>query len=181
LILVAGAALVLVLAMSGAVVAIDRGWFGETEVEVSPGAPGAPILTAEERAYYEYVTPRLRELAAQARELARLGEEKSRDLFEIQARGARLDELVDEIAAFGRAHGIPARFAPVGAGFAEGARLARQGMEESRRGFATFDWDRVAAAVPIFLAGADRLDLAAAELERLGGAATPVAEVGRAR
>jgi hypothetical protein len=116
----------------------------------------------------------LGELAAQARELARLGEEKSRDLFQIQARGARLDELIEEIAAYGRANGIPDRFAAVGAGFAEGARLTRQAMEESRRGFARFDWDRVAAAVPIFLAGADRLDQAVADLERLG-AATPVA------
>jgi hypothetical protein len=155
--------------------AFERGWLGQADVEVGTPPAAAPELTAEEVAYYDYVAPRLRELAAQARELARLGEEKSRNLFEIQVRGRRLNELVDEIAAYGREHGIPARFAGVAAGFAEGARLTRQAMEESQAGMRTFDWDRVATAVPVFLDGADRLEAAAVELERLGGAATPPA------
>jgi hypothetical protein len=43
-------------------------------------------------------------------------------------------------------------------------------MAESRAGFTSFDWDRVAEAVPIFLQGADRLDAAVVDLDRLGGA-----------
>jgi hypothetical protein len=165
--------------IAGAALAFERGWLGEADVEVGTPPAAAPELTAEEVAYYDYVAPRLRELAAQARELARLGEEKSRNLIEIQARGRRLDELVDEIAAYGREHGIPARFAAVAAGFAEGARLTGQAMEESQSGFRSFDWGRVAAAVPVFLDGADRLDAAAVELERLGGAGTPAVGFGR--
>lgn len=167
--------LVLIFGVALAALALDRGWLSDAEVEEGTPPPSAPELTAEERAYYDYAAPRLRELAAQARELARLGEEKSRNILEIQARGRRLEELIDEIAAYGREHGIPARFTGVAAGFAEGARLTRQAMEESQGGFRTFDWDRVARAVPVFLDGADRLDEAAAELERLGGAGTPPA------
>jgi hypothetical protein len=170
------ASLVTALGLAGVVIAFDRGWLGDSEVDVGTPPPAATALSAEEQAYYDYVAPRLRELAAQARALARLGEEKSRDLFQIQARGDRLDELISEIAAYGREHGIPPRFAGAAAGFAEGARLVRQAMDESHAGFTRFDWDRVAAAVPVFLEGADRLDTAAAELERLGGA-TPVAGV----
>jgi hypothetical protein len=168
------ASVTIALGLFGAAIALDLGWLGNSDVDSGTPLPAAPQLTTDEQAYYAYVAPRLRELAAQARELARLGEEKSRDIFEIRARGERLDDLIDEIAAYGRDHGIPPRFSGPAAGFAEGARLVRQAMNESQAGFTRFDWDRVAAAVPVFLDGADRLDAAAAELEALGGA-TPAA------
>ena len=174
-------AVIVTLLVASAAFAFERGWLGEADVEVGTPPAAAPELTAEELAYYEYVAPRLRELAAQARELAHLGEEKSRNLLEIQARGRRLDELIDEVAAYGRDHGIPARFAGVAAGFAEGARLTRRAMDESQAGFRTFAWDRVAAAVPIFLDGADRLEAAAVELEQVGGAGSPPASPDVAR
>jgi hypothetical protein len=158
-----------------AIVVQQAGWLGNDEVDVGTVPAAAVDLSPEERTYYDFVAPRLRELAAQARELARLGEEKSRDLFAIRAHGDRLNELGEELDAFIAANGTPDRFASVEGGYREGIRLAKRGMQEAQRGFLSFDWDRVARAVPVFAAGADRLDSAVQGLDIAGGMATPTA------
>jgi imidazolonepropionase-like amidohydrolase len=149
----------------------DRGgWFEVVDVE--PGTPPAaiPVLAADERAYYDYVAPRLRELSAEARFLGRLGAERSRDLPEIRRHGDRLTALLGEVTAYTRAYGVPARFAATDAAFREGAGLAVRAMAASREGLARFDFARVAEAVPLFDAGAAKLAEASALVEAEGGA-----------
>jgi hypothetical protein len=165
--------IVIVTLVIAAVVMQRAGWLGDDEVEVGTVPAAAVDLSPRERAYYDFVAPRLRELSAQARELATLGQEKSRDLLAIRAHGDRLNELGDELDAFILANGTPDRFATVETGYRKGISLARRGMQEAQRGFLTFDWDRVARAVPVFVAGAERLETTVSDLDVAGGMATP--------
>lgn len=151
----------------------QTGLWADDSVDVEPVPTASDQLSSQERAYYDFVAPRLRELSAQARELARLGEAKSRDIFAIRAHGDRLNELSDELDTFLAASGTPPRFDGVDAGYREGVELTRRAMQEAQRGFLTFDWDRVARAVPVFVAGADRLEMAVSDLDVAGGMATP--------
>lgn len=149
----------------------DRGgWFDAEGIE--PGTPPAavPMLAADERAYYDYAAPRLRELSAEARFLGRLGAERSRDLPELRRHGDRLTALLGEVTAYTRAYGVPARFVAADASFREGAGLAVRAMTASREGLARLDFARVAEAVPLFDAGAAKLDEASALVEAQGGA-----------
>lgn len=121
------------------VVAWQTGWWTDDSVDVGPVPTASDQLSSQERAFYDFVAPRLRELSAQARELARLGEAKSRDLFAIRAHGDRLNELGDELDAFLAANGTPARFGGVDVGYRDGIDLTRRAMQEAQRGFLTFD------------------------------------------
>lgn len=134
----------------------------------SPPSP-LPELTTEERAYYDYVAPRVRELSAQTRALGEAAAAKSRNLLDIRARGARITTLIQEINQYGETSGTPARFAPAAAAYRSGAGSALAAMREAQQGFIRFDWDRVAAAVPVFADGAAQLDVAAEEMDQAGG------------
>lgn len=163
-------ALILVLAVG--VVAYHVGWLTS---EVEPGAPAPPAeaLSAEEQAYYEYVAPRLRYAAAEARYLADLGEQRSRNILELQEHRNTLTTLLREIARYTEEHAVPERFAEVDAAFREGAAIATLAMRDAVEAFTSFEFARFGEIVPRFREGAERLDLAAQRLEALGG--VPVA------
>ena len=159
-------AAVLVLAIAGAgfyTAARTLGWIPtSTEVE-SPPPTGK--LTADELAYYEYVSPRVRELAEVTEELEELGEERSRNLVAIQLHGARMTTLVREIKKFREEHGTPARFLKVDQSFEKGADLTTMAMQEAQRGLFAFDWDRVAGAVETFDRGNAAFEEAVAAID----------------
>jgi hypothetical protein len=141
---------------------------GET---IDPGTPVPPAqgLTVEEAAFYGYVAPRLRVVAAEARKLEDLGRAKSRNVVELTRRGDRIDEVSQQIDEYAAVHAVPARFASAQERYATGIREVRQAIEESRTAFVTFDWDRVARAVETMERGANDLERATVELERLAG------------
>jgi hypothetical protein len=155
-----------------------RDWLWDEDVTIE--APPSPeiMLTDEEQSYYEYVSPRLRALAGEARMLAAMGAERNRNLFELQARGDNVATLIGEINAFVESNGVPERFGPVMATYREGAVKARQGMDEARQGFMRFDWDRVGTAVPLFTEGADTIDRAADEMDEAVGVERPATPAG---
>ena len=51
-----------------------------------------------------------------------------------------------------------------------GAAQTAQGMTEARQGFVRFDWERVAGATDLFIAGAATLDRATRDLDAAVGA-----------
>ncbi len=156
--------------------ALQSGIFGDDEVGVEPVPTPDDSLSADERAAYEYLAPRLHELAAQARELARLGQERSRNIFDLQAHTGRLAALADEIDSYVVANGTPARFQLALASYEEGIRLARRAIDEAQRAILSADWDRLERVVAVFTAGAEELEDAALRLDIEGGAATPAAQ-----
>ena len=148
-------------------------WRSAGDVDVGTPPPAAVALTADERSYYDHVAPRLRELAAQARVLADLGSQRSRDLLTIQRGQARLGSLLDEIDDLHAARGVPDRFREAGLAYREGAARAREGVAEAQAGFRRFDWDRVGRATAVFEAGAQALERAVAAMDRAVEAASP--------
>lgn len=141
---------------------------GET---IDPGTPmpAAPSLTVEEAAFYGYVAPRLRAVAAEAQELAALGREKSRNIVELRRRGDRIDEVSGQIDEYVAVHGVPVRFSSANDEYGTGMMDVRQAIEESRAAFVSFDWDRVARAVVVMESGADDLARASDDLELAAG------------
>src|SRR4051812_44485003 len=64
--------------------------------EVHPGTPppAAAALTPDEKAYYDYVAPRLHDLIAELRLLAQLGGQKSRNIIVLQRHYTRASDLI---------------------------------------------------------------------------------------
>ncbi len=153
---------------------------GFLAASIDPGTPppGVPALTADERAYYDFVAPRLRELSAETHALRDAAASKSRNLVDIRVRGERVRTLVREINGYIEKAGTPARFAVAAVAYRAGAEDAVVAMREAQQGFLRLDWDRVATAVPRFSDGTEQFDAAIAEIERTGsreggGAGTP--------
>ncbi len=146
---------------------------GRPLIDVQSGTPppAAAGFNAEERAYYAFVAPRLRQLAAETRELAELGERRSRNLLAIQGRQRRVEALLDELDRFLDEHGTPGRFAATSDSYLDGAASTREGIDEAREGFRRFDWDRVARATGVFTDGAAEIARAVSELDRVAGEA----------
>ncbi len=146
---------------------------GFLTASVDPGtpAPSVPDLTMDERAYYDFVAPRLRELSAETHALRDAAASKSRNLVDIRVRGERVRGLVREINGYTEKTGTPARFAAAAIAYRAGAEDALVAMREAQQGFMRLDWDRVATAVPRFSDGTEQLDAAIAELERSGSRA----------
>lgn len=166
--------------------ALAAAWTGVLPLAPEPAAgtpvPPGVILSAEERDFYDYVAPRLRALAAESRLLAEMGRARNRDLLELQQRGARVDEVAEQIEGYVAAHETPPRFVRSMAFFGRGAAGVRRAIAEARAGFTSFDWDRVGRAVDLFEQGADDLRAASDDLQRAVGAepsATPTAGVVR--
>lgn len=140
---------------------------------IDAGTPPAsvPELSADERAYYEFVAPRLLDLSAQSQALGNAAAAKSRNLLDIQARGDRVRTLVRELDGYTDQVGTPARFAAATVAYRAGAEYALVAMREAQQGFLRLDWDRVAASVPTFAAGTDQFNVAVNEIEKAGSRA----------
>ncbi len=180
------ARLILVILLgSGAAVFFERDRI--TEVVVPPAVEGTPVpivaqVSEEERAYYEYVGGRLRALTAEAAALAKLGDERSRNLVELQVRRDRVKLIADQIDAYVEKTPLPPRFTLAMTDYREGMTALRSGMEESTSAFLRFDWDAVASGLVTFKSGAAQLDSAYLQLrEIVAGKSTPVAKMNPSR
>jgi hypothetical protein len=143
--------------------------------DTGASVPAAVTLTPEEQAFYDYVGPRLSHLAAEADALAGLGQERSRNLIELQVRSDRVSRISDEIASYVTNVPIPARFAGAMAEYDSGVAALRTGMEDARTAFFGFDWEALGAALDRFTVGADRIARADRMLDAAVGIALPAA------
>jgi len=155
----------------GAAYLLGKGFMAPS-IEAGTPLPSVPELATDERAYYDFVAPRLRELSAQTHALGDAAASKSRNLLDIQNRGDRVKTLVREINGYADRVGTPPRFTDVSVAYRAGAENALVAMREAQQGFLRLDWDRVASAVPTFGEGSAQLDAAVSEIERAGGQAT---------
>lgn len=136
--------------------------------------PTAQAVSPEERAFYDFVGPRLRSMTAEARELNRMGQERSRDLIGLQVRSDRVFKLAAEVDEYVAARPVPPRFAGAVAQFQAAVAAMRTGSDQARSAFLRFDWNAIAAGLATFGTGADELDAAYAQLRATVGApATP--------
>jgi hypothetical protein len=135
------------------------------EIAVPPAQSGTPMPTAaavssDERAFYEYVGARLRAMSAESQELIKLGNERSRNVVELQVRSNRVIGLADQIDEYIESRTPPARFVPAVAQYEAGVQLIRSGIADAKSAVLRFDWDAVATALDVFENGTNQLDTA---------------------
>jgi hypothetical protein len=148
------------------------------EIVAKPAPVGTPVplpvgMSAEERSFYDFVVPRMLKASAEAQVLAELGREKSRNIFELQTRGDRVDRYESEIASFISSHRVPDRFAAPMREFLRGESDLQHAMADSKRGMMTFDWNLVAAQIAVFEKGANTVKSATDQIQATAGQATP--------
>jgi hypothetical protein len=133
------------------------------EIVVSAAERGTPMAapvaaSPAERSFYSYVGARLRALNAESAELARLGDERSRNLMELQVRSDRVIELADQIDAYIAATGVPPRFSLAVEKYQSGILDVRTGIDDAKSAVLRLDWDAVAVALDLFENGTNQLD-----------------------
>ena len=145
--------------------------------EVHPGTPppAAAALTPDEKAYYDYVAPRLHDLIAELRLLAQLGGQKSRNVIVLQRHYTRASDLIDEIQTYQAGHPLPARFAPAATPLAVGVAQVQTAMSDAESAFFKFQFAKLGDLLAKFDGGADTVNQAVTLLDQLGGG-TPVAK-----
>ncbi len=142
--------------------------------ENSTPVPAAVSISPEEQAFYGYAGARLRALTAEAAVLVKLGDERSRNLVELQVRGDRVIELADQIDTFIAENTIPARFMLAVDLYRTGVEAARTGISNAKSAVLRFDWDAVATALESFENGTNQLQTTYIMLRDIvGDAATP--------
>jgi hypothetical protein len=143
--------------------------------EVHPGTPppAAAALTPDEKAYYDYVAPRLHDLIAELRLLAQLGGQKSRNIIVLQRHYTRASDLIDEIQTYQAQHPLPNRFAPAATPLAAGVAQVQTAMSNAESAFFKFQFAKLGDLLNQFNGGADTVNQAVTLLDQLGGG-TPV-------
>jgi hypothetical protein len=151
-----------------------RHWLTEDLVVATP-PPARPELTADERAYYGFVGPRLHALVAQTEQLTALGAQKSRNVFALEKGYNQTNTLIDEIDGYETVHGVPPKFAPAHASYSEGAAQVQQTMRDAESAFYHGQWDRLQPLLATFGKATATLVRAMNLLDAAGGGlpATP--------
>lgn len=170
---VAVAVVIAVTVAAGGVLAARR-WLVENPV-AGTTPPAATGLTADERAYYDYVGPRLHSLVAQTQQLAALGARKSRNVFTLENGYNQTNALIDQIDTYDRAHGVPARFISAHTSYTTGAARVKQTMQDAESAFLHGQWDRLQPLLATFGQATALLVQAMNALDAAGGSlpATP--------
>jgi hypothetical protein len=158
---------------------IGRTWIEDLLVEPARSSQPAEVgadLTTEEQAFYDAVVPKMQVVGAEASVLVEMGRAHSRNILELQARGNRVNENAAKVSSYANQHGVPARFMPAYAQFAEGIQLLKTAMDNSRQGMLTFDWDKVAASISVFEAGEKAVNLATIQIQQAATEGTPTVD-----
>src|SRR5262245_19768751 len=167
---------VLLVASIGLLLTFGRSWVENRVAEpakiASPPASMAE-LSPDEQAFYDAVVPRMLVVSAEAAVLAELGKAHSRNLLEIQTRGNRVTENSAQIEAYATEHGVPPRFAGAYGQFLRGVNSLQRAMNDSRQGMLSLDWDKVAAAISVFEAGAADVASATQQMQQSATSGTP--------
>jgi hypothetical protein len=144
----------------------------ETEAPTGHGGtppPPIPELTTDERAYYEYVGPRLHDLVGETQVLAEMGGKQSRNVLVLEKTYNRTTDLIGQIQQYEQAHGIPPRFQPAHDEMASGITTIEQTMDQAKTAFFHFQWDKLQPLLATFKQGDQHLTQAATALDRAGG------------
>lgn len=155
--------------------------FGRSEFEeivAKPAPAGTPVngnqaLSDSEQAFYDEVVPRMLKVSAEAQVLDKLGQEKSRNVLELQTRGNRVDSEAAAIDAYIAKNSVPQRFQPAMITFEQGVNELKSAMSNSKKGMVTFNWDLVAQQISVFDQGAAKVKTATDQIQALASIATP--------
>jgi hypothetical protein len=144
----------------------------ETEAPTGHGGTPPPpraALTADERAYYEYVGPRLHQLVGETQVLAEMGGKQSRNVIVLEKTYDRTTQLIDQIQQYEHARGVPPRFQSAHDEMTTGIAMITKTMDEAETAFFRFQWDKLQPLLATFKQGNQHLTNAAATLDQAGG------------
>lgn len=144
----------------------------QTEVPTGHGGtppPAKAALTPDERAYYEYVGPRLHDLVGASQVLAGMGAKKSRNIIVLEKGYNRTTTLIKEIQEYEKTHPVPNRFTAAHNQMTTGMAIIEQAMNEAQTYFLHFQFDKLNPLIAKFEGGTADLTQAAATLDRAGG------------
>ncbi len=158
--------------------------FGRSRIEeivAKPAPAGTPVvattgMSLEEQAFYDFVAPRMLSVTAEAKVLAELGQEKSRNVLELQTRGNRIDKYTSEIDGYIASHSVPTRFTKSMSLFYQGVGQLKSAMANSKKGMVTFDWDLVAQQIAVFDQGASKVKTATGQIQQSATSASPITQ-----
>lgn len=146
---------------------------------VSPSPElGTPVMATreldqEERAYVEFVHPRLSALDRESANLVHLGEARSQNVLALLQGQRRVETLIiDDISAYIDSHGVPPAFESSAMEFASGAQRAQESMRKARTALARLDWEALGTAVGEFSLAADAFRSAASALSHQAATST---------
>lgn len=131
-------------------ISIGAARFFSTEAEIGTPSVSTQNFSADERAYVEFVEPRLTALSTESAGLAALGQARSQDAVALLQGQRRVEALISDIVTFTDAYGVPPRFRSSAAEFTRGAREARQSIREARSALARLDWQRLESGLEQF-------------------------------
>jgi hypothetical protein len=157
-----------------AAIGIGTWWLLSDDLPGNPVDPGTPItastaLTAEDRAFYDYVGPRLRAVTAESEVLVSLGQARSRNILELRRRGDRVNDIAAQIDGHMDSQGVPDRFAAAMSAYASGIDAVRRAETATRSALRSFDWGAIARAVDVMAQGTRELQFARQALEQAAG------------
>jgi hypothetical protein len=139
---------------------------------VSPSPElGTPAMTArelspEERAYVEFVHPRLSALDRESADLVALGGARSQNVLALLQGQRRVETLIGDISAYIDSRGVPPAFESSAVEFASGAQWAQESIREARVALTRLDWEALGAAVGKFSLAASAFRSSASTLSR---------------
>lgn len=114
-----------------------------------PG-PGEASLLDGERAYLNFMVPRLDRLIQEGTAVSTLVNERSRDVLSLSRHGNRISALTSDILEWDSANAVPARFLSAHASLVASAEELETLIEEARRTLLTFDFSEMSMLVPRF-------------------------------
>jgi hypothetical protein len=126
-------------------------------------------ISPEERAYYEFVAPRLDRLVSEMDDVVIMVQGKSRDILALTVSGNRIETLTAAIIDYGKDAGVPERFVDVHSMILDATTTATGTFAEARNALRTFDFSRMSGLVNDFTLAASELHTAQVELGRRGG------------
>jgi hypothetical protein len=151
-----------VLLLVGAV-GISLAGAGETRTYAPLAVTGS--LTADERAYVDYVSPRLQELVDEMTAVTTLVNERSRNIISLNSHGNKIALISKEITEWGNEHGVPARFAEIDAQIRTGSKIATGTMDRARKALLTLNFSSIPELIPQFDEGRAELTAALAAMK----------------
>lgn len=126
-------------------------WLGLAPATIGPAPRTA--LSGPDAAFFEYMAPRIDALLAESRRLSDLGARRSRNLIAIQSGQRNVNELLQELDAYGTGGPVPTRFRPFWNRYVEAVAALRDGMTEAGTAFRHFDWELMGRSLARFDAG----------------------------
>lgn len=141
-----------------------------SDVSVGEPLPVTGAMTADERAYYDYVSPRLARLVGEVDDVVELVDRKSRDLLTLTLSGERIESLTDEILGYADEHGVPKRFRGVHDDIVKGAGMMTRSFGEAKAVLRRLNFSRMTTLIGEFNAASAQLHDAQAHLQDLVGA-----------